>query len=199
MTNTVEEIAARWAKVRPEAVCGGSDAQAINVFRDALADIAKLANAASRAEVRGSHLMLALCMDAANYVAAQQERDYGAADTGGAAAVVETLTSLHATSAPLTPEMARDFAAAVLRRAGYHHLPYELEHGCLRLRLDRTADGAHLEEPIFVQRGQDPTAESGVQDWIRKNAQTCGEDKLDAAAAVAARMARYPHRKSAAD
>lgn len=37
--------AREWQKVKPEAVCGGSDAQAINVFRDALADIRRLADA----------------------------------------------------------------------------------------------------------------------------------------------------------
>lgn len=31
----------RWAEVKPEAVCGGSDAQAINVFREALLFIAR--------------------------------------------------------------------------------------------------------------------------------------------------------------
>lgn len=37
----MDEDFERWAEVKPEAVCGGSDAQAINVFREALLFIAR--------------------------------------------------------------------------------------------------------------------------------------------------------------
>ncbi len=45
----------RWSLVKPEAVCGGSNAQAINVFTDALADIRRLADALEAARADGDN------------------------------------------------------------------------------------------------------------------------------------------------
>lgn len=43
------EIRNRWLKVRPNAVCGGSDAQAVNVFTEALSDLLSLSAIVSAA------------------------------------------------------------------------------------------------------------------------------------------------------
>jgi len=81
-------------------------------------------------------------------------------------------------------------AADILERVGRMQLARELRGGCLRVYAD---------EPIFVLRGQDPTAQSTVADWVRKNEQSASEAKLWGAAGVVAEMAAYPRRKSAAD
>jgi hypothetical protein len=56
---------------------------------------------------------------------------------------------------------------------------------------------ADVDEPVFVLRGQDQSAEETVAGWIGRNITSISQRKLAAAVQITKSMREWPHKKAA--